>query len=694
MKTPRAKSRPSRGRLSKGATSKRVHKDRKANPTPKESEFKIATRLMNKDIARSGLTPADGKRAGYKPLTRKQTHALTGNYALAYLITYHDAHGKKTDNWRVRYLEPVKSAFGALPKKERRYSQAKATLPRFYFPKSITWPAFNKNTTEPLIITEGEKKADKACQMGLPCIAVGGVWSWRSIKHGMSAIPDFKVIEWKGRKVWLCFDTDIVAKPLVIGALNALAHELTSRGAVVMLKHLPKTPGLGKLDDYLCKRSVKAFIQLPLTEYAESERLWLLNERLAFVGGDINAVFDFEDRCMYPNKNALLYKFANETYQVPKANGEGFVEKNAAEQWLKWKERRQYKDIGYFPGDGDIVNMKINTWRGYDCEPKKGSVKPFYDLLNFVFADDRELMIWFLQWLAYPLQEPGTKLLTGVLLHSRAQGVGKSFIGYIMKDIYGDNFNVVGQEDLQGAFNGWVVSKQFILGEEITGSNSRRDADRIKNMLTRESLNVSIKYQPEYQIADCAQFLFTSNHVDAFFLEDTDRRVAVHEITAPPQDEIFYQRIDRWRANGGAAHLFWHLLNDIDCSKFNSKAPAPITAAKSEMIALSKSDLDLALIELLDNPASVLRFDKIEVERDLFTSTEIASVLNMTNERGVSLIALSKALRRAGFRQKRVGTFEGTKRLWPLRNLKRWAAAEDLKWSQHYNDHKKKVKFK
>jgi len=136
------------------------------------------------------------------------------------------------------------------------------------------------------------------------------------------------------------------------------------------------------------------------------------------------------------------------------------------------------------------------------------------------------------------------------LLQSRRQGVGKSFVGYIIGDIYGENFNVVGLEELHGAFNGWVVSKQFILGEEITGTYSRKEADRIKNMITREKVYVRLKYQPEYSMEDCANYLFTSNHVDALFLDEFDRRVVVHEIRAEAKPNAFYTRIDKWRSNG------------------------------------------------------------------------------------------------------------------------------------------------
>jgi hypothetical protein len=53
----------------------------------------------------------------------------------------------------------------------RRASRCKAYIPANFRPKILTDP------NVPLYITEGEKKALKACQEDLACIAVAGVWS-------------------------------------------------------------------------------------------------------------------------------------------------------------------------------------------------------------------------------------------------------------------------------------------------------------------------------------------------------------------------------------------------------------------------------------------------------------------------------------------------------------------------------------
>ena len=593
----------------------------------------------------------------------------------------------------MRYTEEVRGPFGVSKKKPLRYTGPTGAIPRFYFPASVDWQALAKDADEPIMITEGEKKAEKACKAQLPCFSVPGVWAWRSKKAGVAAIPDFNAIKWKGRKVYLCFDNDLMTNPDVIGALNALAHELTSRGANVHIKYLPKGPGKIGLDDYLCKRSAEAFLKLHEEEFKESAELWKLSEEIAAVN-EPNAVWEFAARRFLKSHQDFKNRYGDRIIRTPKANGDGFKEVSAIEQWQKWPEKRRYKTITYRPGADEIVDDCINTWPGWGCEPKKGNVKPFLDLVEFVFKDEPKLKEWFLQWLAFPIQNPGAKNLTAVLLHSEAQGIGKSFIGYIMGGIYGDNFSVIDAEALSSANNGYCVNKQLILGEEITGGNSRANADRLKNMITRESIYVNIKYQPQYHIDDLCNWLLTSNHVDAIFLEARDRRFAVIETKGPPKPQSFYDEVGRCLENDGAAHLFDHLLNKVNLDDYNPKAHAPMSAAKQRMIDYSKSDVDMYARDVRDNPDAVLCGANIVCERELYEADAIQSFAQSYCDRpNVTKVAATKALGRVGVECRTIFFGGKTRRLWPLRNTEAWQNRPNAEWVEHYKKFDQKQKF-
>tara|TARA_B100000676_G_scaffold80828_1_gene80817 strand:- start:26 stop:2338 length:2313 start_codon:yes stop_codon:yes gene_type:complete len=92
--------------------------------------------------------------------------------------------------------------------------------------------------TKPLLITEGEKKADSLTAHGFPCIGLTGVYGWRDKRSGTSApIPELGEINWR-RPVSIVFDSDVVIKPQVLDALRDLTEHIVGH-------FYPDDPGLG-----------------------------------------------------------------------------------------------------------------------------------------------------------------------------------------------------------------------------------------------------------------------------------------------------------------------------------------------------------------------------------------------------------------------------------------------------------------
>lgn len=111
----------------------------------------------------------------------------------------------------------------------------------------------------PLFITEGARKADAAASINLACISVLGVWNFRGRNDdgGLTALADWETVALKGkdgpRHVYVVYDSDVMTKPAVNGALRRLKAFLESRGARVRVIYLPSGEGATKvgLDDFL-----------------------------------------------------------------------------------------------------------------------------------------------------------------------------------------------------------------------------------------------------------------------------------------------------------------------------------------------------------------------------------------------------------------------------------------------------------
>src|SRR5262249_25795437 len=137
-----------------------------------------------------------------------------------------------------------------------RYYQRAGTPPRLYVPPPTR--ATLADTVVSLLITEGEKKALKASQEGLACVAVGGLWNWRAVGR---PIADLGRIDWVEREAVVVPDSDAWTRPDLLQPVFALGKELEGRGAKVAVLKLPAARDGTKmgLDDYLCAHSREGF---------------------------------------------------------------------------------------------------------------------------------------------------------------------------------------------------------------------------------------------------------------------------------------------------------------------------------------------------------------------------------------------------------------------------------------------------
>lgn len=172
-----------------------------------------------------------------------------------YHIPYFGLDGKRADHYRIRVLENGSSA----RTDEQRYIQPRNSGNRVYIPPLFADYDWITDTSVRIFLTEGEKKALAASQMGVVTLGLGGVYSWRSngFRLPRSAVkiedgpktksvwvdaeeaksivdrvaPEMTKIEWKGRLVYLAFDSDFETNPKVRQAAYDLCTYLEAQGA-------------------------------------------------------------------------------------------------------------------------------------------------------------------------------------------------------------------------------------------------------------------------------------------------------------------------------------------------------------------------------------------------------------------------------------------------------------------------------
>ena len=292
--------------------------------------------------------------------------------------------------------------------------------------------------------------------------------------------------------------------------------------------------------------------------------------------------------------------------------------------WIDWPARRNVYKLCYDPGKDIITpDNNLNTWLPSPCKPRQGDLALFFDYLDRLFALDSTYRDWFIAWLAYPIQFPGTKLNTACIFWSRQTGTGKSMMGRIMCEVYGStNSTVIKEAELHSQFNHWADGRQFVMIEEIKGANAEKHADALKAMVTQQTVWINKKNKAQYELRDCSNYYFNSNHPDALYLDPNDRRFFVHHIGDKKYpDEKWRNEFKPWAESGGYAAIHHYLKNEVELSKpiiggrpyslelhpFSPNAAAPQTAARLEMIANSRSDAETWVDDLIEWPANVLR---------------------------------------------------------------------------------------
>lgn len=666
---------------------------KRAAPTCTISKFTLLK------SAASGLEADDIQQLGFKSYSTEESAALhLRRPGAGFLIPYFDVTGKPCPMFRYRYeITEVASGFlkGA---KLNKYDQPANTPPEIYIPhlKGVNWQTVFAEKDTPLFITEGELKAACATKLGFLTIGVGGVFSFGSKRLHQDFLPSLETIVWRDRSVYIVYDSDAAKNPDVVLAENRLARRLVDRGAFVFIVRLPMA-GTAKqgLDDYLMAEGVEAFEELvgSTDEWADCEELHRLNEEAVFIAAPTMVA---RLPCSSTDNQLLLTKVTDfttiyATRKVIQKNPQtgAITYKSAPAEWLKWANRNEAAGVAYAPGAEVWVGKRLNMWTGWGCEPIAGDLAPWHTLMDNHFPEMAELKHWFHQWLAYPLQHPGAKLNVACVIWSMEQGNGKSSIGNTIKRIYGQNFGVVTKAELSSSFNSWIANKQFIMGEEITGGSGREAADLLKFLITGDEIQINEKNIPRYTIPNCANYYFTSNHRDAFFIDQSDRRFFIHELTAPKLSDAFWQEFMKWQNNGGPSALFDYLMT-YDLTGFNPQAAAPHTSSRQDMVEANLSEHAAWCHSLREHPDNVLRMgvstgptppgkggapSGIVLPFKLWSTEDLLNVYAPTDskKRPVSAKAFSAALTQVGFKQvyhkQQIPMSDGTKkRLWAIRD--------------------------
>lgn len=168
----------------------------------------------------------------------------------AMVIPFRTADGGDADFHRIKPTTPRKIGKSNKPAK---YESPPGRGNRIYFPLGVSDTL--RDSSRPLFIVEGEKKALATTQANRPALGLIGVFGWKNPDAGKtdSLIQDLAAIAWENRPVFIIFDSDRLLNPNVLDAEYRLASCLMSSGAIVKIVELSNLPDGSKagVDDFI-----------------------------------------------------------------------------------------------------------------------------------------------------------------------------------------------------------------------------------------------------------------------------------------------------------------------------------------------------------------------------------------------------------------------------------------------------------
>jgi len=269
------------------------------------------------------------------------------------------------------------------------------------------------------------------------------------------------------------------------------------------------------------------------------------------------------------------------------------VHSDIPKRWQESKQRRIVRpdEVGFDP-TGKDKNITCNTWDGWPTKPKEGNCERLLELLMYMCAEEKNstaIYQWVLSWLAYPLQHPGAKMKTTIVIHG-PQGTGKNLFFDVILGIYGKYGRVIDQSAIEDKFNDCFSGMLFMLADEVVAASDRWHVkNKLKGLITGDRIRINPKNFAAYEESNHVNIVFLSNERMPVVIDQDDRR---HQVIWTPAklSEDYYKEVAAEVDNGGAEALHDYLLN-LNLGDFTPHTKPIMTAAKKDLQDLSKDSI-------------------------------------------------------------------------------------------------------
>jgi Family of unknown function (DUF5906)/RepB DNA-primase from phage plasmid len=267
--------------------------------------------------------------------------------------------------------------------------------------------------------------------------------------------------------------------------------------------------------------------------------------------------------------------------------------------WLTHPQRRQYKGVIFKPGANQVVNGKLNLWRGWGVEPKRGEWglmrEHMYEMLA---ARDDDVDRYNYNWIAWAVQHPDQQAEVAIVFIGD-RGTGKGTLGKALCRIFGQHqLHLSSSEHLTGRFNAHLRQCSFLFGDECFAPKDKAAEGTLKRIITEDTLTIEQKGRDPMDEPNRLHVMLASNNDWVIPAGAYERRfVAQRGADTHRQDPNWFGPLYEQMRNGGYEAMLYDLLHH-DLGDWHPRQIVP-TAALAAQQEESLSPLDAWWFELL-----------------------------------------------------------------------------------------------
>ncbi len=499
-------------------------------------------------------------------------------------------------------------------------------------PDPCTLYNLDKLAPGPVIICEGEKKADAAMRLFPGMVAVSSMQG-----AGMAKRTDWSPL--KGRD-WIIWPDHDPAGTSFVDAVG-LCGKGVGADAIKVVQVPPDWPLKWDLADKPPKGVNTKMLRAMLDAAEEwKDQLRVPEDAGTFAGMTLDEVC--ADICQvsaggwwWSHRHALPFKAAELNNALSSLHWlimRG--RKKPLTTFLSWYQRnrvvKNYKCFvrrgGQPPvcetalGAGDAA---VNRWRPLPPVPEEvldrvrregdAVVQPWLEIASDLCNGDKKQVEQLLDWAAQISNDPGHKPGWSTVLYSAPQGIGKdTWVDGLIRTLPPGEGTTIGRKDLEGNFNAYLVLRLVHVSDlqqttrgTMNGVDTYNSLKQVASNLPR-TIRVNEKFQPKYDADNLCGWVLSTNDEAPMAIPPEDRRWYVTEGRDTLREDKFYADVRAWldRPETGMLiraylQLRWESMSAERRAVLQGHAPE--TEAKRRMIDAGMTPVMAAIKEMLED---------------------------------------------------------------------------------------------